>query len=31
MPTTLAQALFRMVPNAATGGYTGSYAIGGPV
>ena len=30
-PTTLAQALFHVVPNEATGGYTGSYTIGVPV
>lgn len=30
-PTTLAQALFHVVPNAASGGYTGSYTIGLPV
>ena len=30
-PATLAQALFHVVPNPATGGYTGSYTIGVPV
>lgn len=30
-PAALAQALFHVVPNPATGGYTGSYTIGVPV
>ncbi len=29
-PDTLALAIFHVVPNAATGGYAGSYTIGLP-